>query len=301
MSAEPRSYCAAEVRRLDRERYLAALFAPAGRREALFALYAFNLEVAKTAEVVSEPMLGEVRLQWWREALDGIFAGSVREHPVVAALAEAVEAHDLDRARFETIVDGRAADLDPGPPADLDALEAYAGATAVPLVELACQILGAGEGAAMAAARAAGMGLGLAGVLRAVPFHARQRRLYVPLSLLGDAGIAAATLFDRAPPKTFAEAVAPVAGRARAHIAAVRQARRGIPRTARAAFLPLAVAEACLARLARNGHDAFDPRIGISPLAAQLRIALAALGGRYSAASAARPDQRSRSDSARLQ
>ncbi|MDE0057528.1 MAG: squalene/phytoene synthase family protein [Defluviicoccus sp.] len=299
MSSEPRSYCAAEVRRLDRERYLAALFAPSGRREALFALYAFNLEVAKTAEVVSEPMLGEIRLQWWREALDGIFAGSVREHPVVAALAEAVEAHELDRARFEAIVDGRAADLDPDPPPDMYALEAYAGATAVPLVELACQILGAGE--AMAAARAAGLGLGLAGVLRAVPFHARQRRLYVPLSLLSDAGIAAATLFDRAPPVAFAEAVAPIAERARAHIAAVRQARRDVPRTARAAFLPLAVAEAHLSRLARNGHDAFDPRIGISPLAAQLRIALAALGGRYSAASAGRPDQPSRSASARLQ
>ncbi len=301
MSAKPRSYCAAEVRRLDRERYLAALFAPSGRREALFALYAFNLEVAKTAEVVSEPMLGQIRLQWWREALDGIYAGAVREHPVVAALAEAVEAHDLDRARFETIVDGRAADLDPAPPPDLDALEGYAAATAVPLVELACQILGAGEGEAMAAARAAGLGLGLAGVLRAVPFHARQRRLYVPLALLDDAGIAAATLFDRAPPAAFAEAVAPIAGRARAHIAAARRARRGVPRTARAALLPLAVAEAYLDRLARNGHDVFDTGLEFSPLAAQLRIARAALGGRYSAASAAPPDQASRSASARLQ
>ena len=297
MSPEPRSYCAAEVRRLDRERYLAALFAPSGRRDALFALYAFNLEVAKTAELVSESMLGEIRLQWWREALDGIFAGSVREHPVVAALVEAVEAHDLDRARFEAIVDGRAADLDPGPPADMEALEAYAAATAVPLVELACQILGVGEGTA----RPAGLGLGLAGVLRAVPFHARQRRLYVPQSLLNDAGIAAATLFDRGPPRTFAEAAAPVAERARGHIAAVRRARRDIPRAARAAYLPLAPAEAFLARLARNGHDVFDPRVRVSPLAAQLRIALAALGGRYSAASAAPPDQRSRSSSARLQ
>ena len=301
MTTRPRSYCAAEVRRLDRERYLAALFAPAERRDALFALYAFNLEVAKTAEMVSEPMLGEIRLQWWREALDGIFAGSVREHPVVAALAAAVEAHDLDRARFEAIVDGRAADLDPAPPADMDALEAYAGATAVPLVELACQVLEAREGTAMAAARAAGLGLGLAGMLRAVPFHARQRRLYVPLSLLDDAGISPATLFDRGPPAAFAEAVAPVARRARAHIAAVRQARRAVPRAARAALLPLAVAEAALERLARNGHDAFDPRIAVSPLAAQLRIAMAALGGRYSAASAAPPDQRSRSSSARAQ
>ena len=299
MVSEASSYCAAELRRLDRERYLSALFAPAGRREALFALYAFNLETAKTAEIVSEPMLGEIRLQWWREAIDGIYEGSVREHPVVAALAAAIEGHGLDRASFRTIIDGRGRDLDARPPDDLDALEAYAGATAVPLVELACQVLGATQAAAPA--RAAGLGLGLSGVLRAVPFHARQRRLYIPLSLLRDAGIDADTLFDRAPPGEFAEAVAPVAGRARAHIAAVRRARRGIPRAARAAFLPLALAEAHLRRLARNGHDVFDPRTAISPFAAQLRIVSAAVGGRYSAASGIAPDQRSRSVSARLQ
>ena len=301
MTSEPSSYCAAELRRLDRERYLSALFAPSGRRAALFALYAFNLEVAKIAEIVSEPMLGEIRLQWWREAIDGIYEGSPPTHPVVAALAAAIDGHGLDRARFQAIVDGRGRDLDPRPPADLEALEAYAGATAVPLVELACQVLGTTDAATMAPARAAGLGLGLAGVLRAAPFHLRQRRLYVPLSLLNAAGISASALFDRAPPRSFAEAVAPIAGRARAHIAAVRRARRDAPRAARAAFLPLALAEAYLRRLARNGHDVFDPRTAFSPLAAQLRIVLAASTGRYSAASGIPPDQRSRSASARLQ
>ena len=72
MSSTRLSYCADQVRRQDRERYLTALFAPAGRREDLFALYAFNLEVAKTAEVVSEAMVGRIRLQWWREAIEEI-------------------------------------------------------------------------------------------------------------------------------------------------------------------------------------------------------------------------------------
>ena len=297
----PGSYCAAEVRRLDRERYLAALFAPAPRREALFALYAFNLEVAKTAEIVSEPMLGAIRLQWWREAIDGIYAGTVREHPVATALAAAVAAHGLDRARLQAIVDGRAADLDPEPPPDMGALEAYVAATAVPLVELACQALGTAADETMAAARAAGLGLGLAGVVRAIPFHARQRRLYVPAALLDEAGVAPAALFDRAPPAAFALAVAPIAGRARERIAAARSGRRRVPRAARAAFLPLAPAEAWLGRLAANGHDAFDPRLAPSPLAAPLSILLAALGRRYSAASDTGPDQRSRSASARRQ
>ena len=58
------------VRRHDRDRYQTALFAPADRREALFALYAFNYEIARVRESVTQPMLGQIRLQWWREVID---------------------------------------------------------------------------------------------------------------------------------------------------------------------------------------------------------------------------------------
>ena len=301
MLSDSRSYCAAELRRLDRERYLAALFAPAGRRDALFALFAFNLETAKTAEVVSESLLGEIRLQWWRDAVDGIYGGSVREHPVVAALADAIETCALERSRFHAILDGRAADLREQPFDDLDALEDYLARTAVPLVELACRTLGSESDGTMGLAREAGLGLGLAGVLRAIPFHARQRRLRVPRALMAEAGVSATALFDRAPPKAFARAVEPIAARAREHIAALRRGRHDIPVAARAAFLPLAMSEAFLRRLARNGHDVFDPRLAFSPLAVQTRIAWAAFARRYAAASEIGPRQRSRSISARLQ
>lgn len=301
MLSDSRSYCAAEVRRLDRERYLAALFAPAGQRDALFALFAFNVETAKIAEVVSEPLLGEIRLQWWREAIDGIYDGSVREHPVVAALAEAIETRGLERSRFHAILDGRAADLREQPFENLDALEDYLARTAVLLLELACQALGSKDDETVGLAREAGLGLGLAGILRAVPFHARQRRLSLPLSLMTDAGVSAAALFDRAPPKAFARAVEPIAARAREHIAALRRRRHDIPIAARAAFLPVAMSESFLRRLARNGHDVFDSRLAFSPLAVQARIAWAAFARRYSAASDIGPRQRSRSISARVQ
>ncbi|HEY4547783.1 MAG TPA: squalene/phytoene synthase family protein, partial [Pedomonas sp.] len=83
MSNAPLSPTAETVRRHDRERYLTALFAPADRREALFALYAFNYEVAKTREAVTEKTLGRIRLEWWRETIDGIYAGATpRAHYV---------------------------------------------------------------------------------------------------------------------------------------------------------------------------------------------------------------------------
>ncbi len=81
-------HCAALVREADRDRYLATLFAPAAQRNALFALYAFNVEITRVRDLAREPMPGEIRLQWWREALTGEREGEAAAHPVAAALRE---------------------------------------------------------------------------------------------------------------------------------------------------------------------------------------------------------------------
>lgn len=98
-------YCASEVREHDLERYYVSLFMPANTRPGIWAVLAFNQEVAKTHSVVSEPMLGEIRLQWWREALDSIEAGAPREHPVVQALAS-IEQFGAIRPMLERVIDG---------------------------------------------------------------------------------------------------------------------------------------------------------------------------------------------------
>ena len=99
------AYCADQVRRHDHERYLTALFAPARRRSAILALYAFNLEVARIREAVSEPLLGRVRLQWWRDAIGAVYdRGAPPRHPVLEALAPAVHAHQLNREHFDRLL-----------------------------------------------------------------------------------------------------------------------------------------------------------------------------------------------------
>src|ERR1700724_581966 len=104
---------AALVRRHDRDRYQTVLFAPAARREALFALYAFNYEIARVRESVREPMLGQIRLQWWREAIAAVYAGAPpRRHAVVEPLSVAIRARDLSRKHFDRLIDSRERDLD---------------------------------------------------------------------------------------------------------------------------------------------------------------------------------------------
>src|SRR5262244_2642029 len=131
-SAEPDRLTpvAALVRRHDRDRFQTVLFAPATRREALFALYAFNYEIARVRESVTEPMLGQIRLQWWRENVAAAFEGGAARHHIVAQpLASTIQQFALSRGHFDRLIDGRESDLGDDPPADLAALEAYAEAT----------------------------------------------------------------------------------------------------------------------------------------------------------------------------
>ena len=138
---------AAAARAADHDRYLCALFAPPPARAALFALILFNAEIARTREAVSEPMLGRIRLQWWREAIDEIYQGRVRRHEVVEPLAEAIGAHGLTRSYFDRLIEARESDLDEVPPATMAALEIYAEESAAPLVSLGLEIVGADAGA----------------------------------------------------------------------------------------------------------------------------------------------------------
>jgi len=267
-----------QVRRHDRDRFVTALFAPVERREALFALYAFNDEIARIRESVSEPLLGEMRLQWWRDAIELIYTGGERAHPVVRGLAGAVREHDLTRATFERLIDARAADLVNGPPDTLATLEAYAAGTASSLIELVLEALGARENAARKVAHHAGIGWALAGLLRAVPFHTRAGRVFLPKELLERHGIAAEDIAASKGTAGLAQIASAVAARAREHLVAARAGRGDVPRTARAALLTTSLAVTYLGRLEHTRYDVFDPGWSATrPPVARLTI-LAALG-----------------------
>jgi len=160
-------HCEERVRAADKDRFLSALFAPADRRGALFALYAFNLEVARVAEIVREPMAGEIRLQWWRDVLLGERAGEAAANPVAAALLDTMTRHALPAEPLLTLIEARAFDLYDDPMPSLAALEAYLQATSSALIALAARVLAGDHPAIGPAARPAGLAYGMTGLLRA--------------------------------------------------------------------------------------------------------------------------------------
>jgi phytoene synthase len=155
----------AVVRRADPDRWLASRFIEdRAARADVIALYAFNHELARVAETVRDPLMGEIRLTWWREALDEIFAGGgIRMHPVVGALGAAVRRRNLARAPLEAMIEARFNDLDPEPLAEESALQGYIDATAGSLMALTIAAVAGVEAHAM---RPAARAWGLAGLLR---------------------------------------------------------------------------------------------------------------------------------------
>jgi len=275
------SYTATQVRRDDNDRYLTALHAPAARREALFALYAFNIEIAKTRETVSEPMIGQIRLQWWREAIDEAYAGKVRDHAVLHPLAAAIEAHDLSRGHFDALIDAREFDLTDAPPQTLDALVEYARQSSSTLMHLALEILGARHGPVHDAAQPIGIAWGLTGLLRAAAFHARAKRQYLPEALMREAGADPADLFDLRGSPALAAVAREIAEEARRQLSAGRAHRRDVPRAAIPALLPAVLADLYLKGLVQHDQDLFADPVEISQPRRQIRLLRSALLRRY--------------------
>jgi 15-cis-phytoene synthase len=249
------AHCAELVRAADRDRYLATLFAPAEKRDALFALYAFDAELRRVREVAREPLPGEIRLQWWSEVLGGERDGEASANPVASALLQTIARHRLDAGVLSDVIEAHGFDLYDEPMQTLAELEGYAGRTSSALFTFAARILSGAE--PKGTAEPVGMAYGIAALLRAFPLHAARGQLYVPVELLARHNVLTSdVLAGRSSPGLNA-ALAELRSVARAHLAAARQRILELPQEALPAFLPAVPVGSLLRRLDRC--DAFSP------------------------------------------
>jgi len=250
MDAALANRLAASVRAADPDRYFATLFAPAPQRPFLFALYAFNAEVGRIAESVREPMLGAIRLEWWRETSEAAAKGHARNHDVARGLVALFTEKNVALADMEALIAARAFDSSADRLADFAALETYVDSTSGAVMRLAAQVLGGTVGIGQTL-REAGLAYGLAGLLRALPFHNGRHKLYLPLDLLSALHVTPEEFFhlEKSDPRLTA-VVRQVALKARDHFLAARQSSR--PGAALAALLPAALVPVYLRKLGRD-------------------------------------------------
>jgi phytoene synthase len=252
-------HCEALVRAAGKDRYLATLFAAAERRGQLFALYAFDIGIANVRERAREPMPGEIRLQWWRDVLNGERAGEAAANPVAAALTDAVARFALPKDRLTGLIEAHAFDLYDDPMPTFEALEGYLRHTSAAVFNLAARICGA---PADEASERAGLACGITAVLRSFALNASRRQLFVPVEALEHettpdhifAGHSSARLIN---------ALGLLRNRARAHLAAFETLLPRVPAAAMPAFLPVALVPGYLAAMERADYDPFKSLVEV--------------------------------------
>ena len=250
------TYCANLVRSSDFERYGAALFVAAAPRRALLAIYAFNSEIARIREQISQPLAGEIRLQWWNDLLAGTAHGGARGNPVAAELLQTIELFGLPRELFGRMLDAHRFDLYDEPMATMAELETFLQDTASVLFRFGAHVLG-GEMQAEPA-RHAGLAFGLVRIVEALPRHASRGQIYLPLDELGRAGVQPADILAGRSTPELRQYLRHLAESARHHLRLAHELLSRERTQSRIAFLPLALVDGKLRKMASAAYDPFE-------------------------------------------
>jgi phytoene synthase len=250
------AYCANLVRAGDFERYAVTLFVPQDARRSLLALYAFNLEIARIREQISQALAGEIRLQWWSDLLAGTAHGEATANPVAAELLAAIERHALPREIVERMIEAHRVDLYDEPLQTATELEGYVLGTAAGLFDLSARVLG--EAAPNEEiVRHAGLAFGLTRITEALPRHAARRQIFLPLESLAQAGVAPEDLLAGETSSQLLQLVQEMARQARDHLQLALGRLLVSDTPARKVFLPLALLDRRLRRQASPSYQPF--------------------------------------------
>ena len=254
-------FCADLVRSHDFARYASTLFVPPERRRALFALFAFNVEIVRVRDQISQPLPGEVRLQWWSDMLAGKGHGGVEGNPVASELLLAIRHFRLPVERLSRMIDEHQFDLYNDPMPTLAALEGYVTDTASALFAMAGRIAGSRADEIDHLARHAGLAQGLAQVIATLPRDAARRQLYLPLQLLDAHDGSLDDVFAGKQTPRVRAAIDQLLGEARQHLDLTFALLANTPPQVRMIFLPLALVHRDLVRMSRADNDPFLPRV----------------------------------------
>lgn len=256
-------HCLQFLRQSDFDRYLAVLYAPEDKRPALAALYAFNAEIARIRDVVHDALPGEVRLQWWRDLINGTEHGAVTGNPVAALLLQAIQEYQLPRSVFDAYCEARIFDLYNDAMPSRNDLEGYCGETACAILQMAAVILDADAAKSSAELSGhAGVAQAVSGLLRLLPLHRRRGQVYVPEDMLQAVGVNAEQFIKGDDKQAMQRVVSVLTALAREHYAAFEK--QPMPASLKAAYLPVRLVPVVLKRAENKAGQVAEQGIDLS-------------------------------------
>ncbi len=264
----------AELRLGDPERWLILRFAPHRARSALVALHVLNLELARVPDRVEEPLAGELRLNWWSDAVCAALAGRPERHPVLERLAGlAASGTVLSFEEVSPVIEARRTLLGDGFPTDLESLVAHARATSgrlnrlslILIAEMADGREGANAGSRLQAAEDLGTAYGLLRILHGMRIEAAQGRVLLPAGMRGRVRVRARSLTKGEWPDELRAPVRAIVGRAKSLAQGALGDAGRVPLRLRAPFLLSAPLAHGIAALERADHDPLRADLALSP------------------------------------
>ena len=254
------AYCADLVRTHDFTRYAATIFVPAEQRRALLALYAFNVEITRVREQVTQALPGQIRLQWWIDMLAGQAHGGIEGNPVAAELVLAIRGFNLPTEMLSRLIEEHQFDLYNDPMPTMAALEGYLNDTSSALFVLAARVVAPPLSQIEHLARHAGLAQGLVQMIARLPYDASRRQLFLPQQVLTNHGSDVEEVFAGKQTPRLRAAVVQLLGEGRQHLDAALSLLGGVPHEVRPVFLPLAGVKRDLVLLTRADRDPFAPQ-----------------------------------------
>lgn len=241
---------AASLREADAAQFFAALFIPEEQREAVMALRAFAAEMARIPFLVSEPMLGEIRFQWWHEVLAGERESEAAAHPLAAALMNTVRKHSLPVAALQGLIAARVDDLYADAPPTMNDLEGRLGECHSVPYRLAAMVLAPHASASVVdVAGHGGVAEGLTDLLGRWPLLLGRSRVMIPVDVLSEHGLTREIVLAGTEAKSTQRALMFLLEKAEQHRAKAAAALCGLHADEAPAFLPLALVEPMLERV----------------------------------------------------
>ncbi|XP_035222134.1 NADH dehydrogenase (ubiquinone) complex I, assembly factor 6-like isoform X2 [Stegodyphus dumicola] len=237
-------YCLETVRKYDHENYLCTLLLPRHVRSEAFVIRAFNAEVSQVREVVSTTAIGQMRMQFWTDALGKTFAGNPPDQPVTKELAKVLQRHKLSKAWFQRLISSREALLNDKPFLSIKELEEYSNMAVVPVYLLILQTLGITSVHCDHVASHIGIAQGICNILRGIPYNASKGRVFLPLELMSKHRLSQEGLLHGDQKKNLQDAVYDLSCVAHQHLQMGRKLHKDVPVEVKPVFLPAVLMKA---------------------------------------------------------
>jgi len=254
-------YCLELVKKSDYENYLAILLLPPNIQRAAFGLRAFNIELAQIQEVTSQKQIAQMRLQFWKDAIDQIFQGQPPHKPAAMEIAGACKYFNLSKQWIDRVVKARASQLTKTSYTSVQDAEDFAEQINASLYYLLLECLNVKSVHTDHVASHLGKAQGLVTLVRSVPFHASQRSVMLPLDLLAKHKVSQEDIIRGKESQSVKDVIFDIASVAHQHLEKARSLKDSIPKNVYPLFLNASVCDFYLKTLQKVDFNVFDPKL----------------------------------------